>query len=409
MRACFVILLSAALAAAPAAAKEPSSPSVQLARTVELMKLPKDRVPAITFARPFVRVSPKGDRAIYIRRDGRSAVMYLRKLDGQGQEGPVPAAAKMSSIHWQNAFSGLNWRADGMRVAYLVADKDKEGNLPEPPYRLGVQVFQWDLPVAQAAGGGGTGRKDMPCCTSVTYSADGKTLWRALGDEKNRTRAALAAASKTRRKLNGVLYRAEGVGIYHLAPSPDGRHLAWIEAASRRGARKSNPSAVVVMDVGKLKIARRVLLGPLVVGPIDAPPPVWADGGKLLCYGDVVRIARICHREVHALDVKTGTTRLVIRNAVAVGATGKWLFLNRGPAVMPMSQMISSYAPIGDPRPRRDAIVACRLDEGAGPITILDGAYLQQVTGGSLIYATRSGEHILVMKAALKTVTGTSD
>jgi hypothetical protein len=360
------------------------------------------------FGQLFVRVSPKADRMLCVLGRGDKAMLYVRTLGERAEAFAVPAVEAMHEIHWGWTLSGLTWRPDGMQVAYLAADRDKDGRLGKPADRLRVHVFRWDLPVAQAAAISAR-PKGSPCCTSETFSPDGKTLWYAAGDAGRRTNGLLLARSKAHRKLNGVLYRAGGATVHHLAPSPDGRHLAWVAMPARPPRGRSPGPMVIVFDVRTLRVVHQVQLSRLIQTLRDAPGPVWANGSKVLCYGDVVRAAQIYHCEVRALDVATGKSWPVIRDAKALGAVGKWVFLNRGPRVVPMAQMISSIAPIADPRPRQDAVVTCRLDGRSEPVTLVPQAYLQQVVGRSLVYAMVSGEQVLVMKAPVEGLTGKTD
>ena len=76
----YLVLLGIGLAAAAAPPQDASAKPPRLADPVELMKVPKGVLPGLTFARPFIRVSPGGDKCIYIRRTGTDskAMLHIR-------------------------------------------------------------------------------------------------------------------------------------------------------------------------------------------------------------------------------------------------------------------------------------------------------------------------------------------
>jgi len=382
------------------------------------MKLAKEDLPAISFAHPFVRVSPTHKRCIYIRRTGEDhkAMLMIRTFGPPAKEFGAPIAVPIFPIYWGWSLSGRCWRADGMRVAYLLAAK-KDGMAGEDTrHRLGLAHFDWDTPVPQQAGGGAT-KGATRSHTAVTYSAAGKQLWHAQSDLRKYTSARISGD-------RGVVYEAKGVAIYDLTTSPDGKLLAWTEASPhRKRARPANPAAaaaaevnararvgrpappkagprfsLVVMDPKTKKVVHRVRMRQRSAGPL-----VWAAGGKLLCYDDVAEIERMFRAEVKALNVTDGKVKLVARDGRPVGAVGSWLIINRGPACTPMQQLSSSYRPPAgeDDRPKTDVIVLCDLAGGTKPRVLLPGAFAQQVVGGQLIYAHKSGKDVLVMKASL--------
>jgi hypothetical protein len=392
--------------------EKPSPP--RLGEPVELMKLPKDQVPPMTFAGPFVRVSPTGDRCIYLRRAGSAqrTMLYIRQL-GTPKEFAPPTAVHAPLRCWLWGFFGRCWRADGRQVAYLLAGH-KDGGVDEPVrYRLGATRFDWSLPLDQEFGGG-LGANAKRSHTAVSFDAAGKGFWRAESDLRHYGSCRVLGPK-------GVVYEGKGFAIHHVVPSPDGRHVAWAEMppwpkrrrsglspaekerAARMGQREKAPPpptpAIVILDVATRKVVRRIALS-----RYSSPWPLWAGGGKRLCYGEISQIRRVYRREIKALRLADGTTRVVLRDARPIGALGRWLVANRGPACIPMTQHTSSYAPPPgtDPRPKRDEIVLCDLETEAAPRTLLVGAFAQQLVGRDLVYARKNGPDVVVSKAPLK-------
>ena len=163
---------------------------------------------------------------------------------------------------------------------------------------------------------------------------------------------------------------------------------------------------MVILNLETRKVVQRIGLSRHVPYWRDAQPPVWTADSKALCYGDVAGVEKVYRREVRLFDLVGKKDRQLARDAVAVGATAGGIVLNRGPSCQPMAQHISSYIPPGaaDDRPKTDGIVFCRLTGKAEPQTLASNAYAQQVLGDALIYARRSGEHVIVMRARLKPV-----
>jgi hypothetical protein len=418
MRACLALVLLAA----PATAAEKGAAPPTLGEPVELMKLGKEDLPAITFAQPFVQVSPTGERCVYIRmtRRGGKAMLMIRTFGPASKESPAPATVPVFPVCLGWGLSGRCWRADGLHVAYLVAASKDGMEGEDDRHRLGPAEFCWDLPVPQQSGGG-SHKAAARSGTAVTYSASGEELWRAQSDLRKYSSARVVGR-------RGVVYEAKGVAIYGLTTSPDGRLLAWTEVAPhKRRARpfdraaaeadararlagrrpRQGPArpALVVMDPKAKKVVHRVGLRQRPAGAL-----VWAAGGKLLCFDDVAKINRVFRAEVKALDVAEGKVSPVVRDARPVGAVDGWLVANRGPACIPMRQHASSYMPPAakDDRPRTNAIVLCDLAGGGEPRTLLTDAFAQQVVGRHLIYAYASGNDVLVMKAPLKAKAGKS-
>jgi hypothetical protein len=399
-----------------AAAGRNAAPALRLAEPVELMKLSKDQVPALSFGEPFVRVSPKADRCVYLRKRGEDYkfMLYIRTFGPPAAEHEVLAAVPAVPWFWLWGFSGRCWRADGMQVAYLLAGS-KDGMADEDVrYRLGAARFDWTLPVPQQSGGGiAKGAKRSH--TAVTFGHTGTACWRAESDLREYSSCRVVGPK-------GVLYEGKGFAIHHLVASPDGRHMAWVElpprkrrrrpaaapaareAKARAGLRGRTPAervppCLVVMNIAAGKIVHRIRLP-----RFPGDPPVWAAGGKVLCYSRVAEINRVFRREIQALDLAGGNVHFVARDAKAVGAVGGCLIANRGPACIPMMQHSSSYRPPPgtDDRPKNDAIVLCRLAEDAQPVVLLRGAFAQEVLGRKLIYAEENGPDVIVWKAALK-------
>ena len=409
-------LLTICLAAALAHAGEPKPQPPRLAAPVELMKLPKDQVPAITFADPFLRVSPKGDRCIYLKRDGSDYkfVLNLREFGPPAAEHPAPTAVPAVPVLWMSGFSGRCWRADGMQVAYLLAGKKDGMEGEDIRYRLGVACFDWTLPLPQQSGGGIA--KGARTHTAVTFGCVGKDLWRAESDLRKYSACRIVGPK-------GVAYESKGVAIHHLAASPDGKHLAWVELPPRGRARQATAAtaaakeaaaragvkgatfvapagpSLVVMEIATGKIPQRVSLA-----MFEHDRPVWADAGKTLCYGQVVLRNQLYRREVSALTLADGSTRRILYDAKAVGAVGGRLIANRGPSCETMAQGIRSEIPALaiDNRPRHNEIVACDLAAGTEPIPLLRNAFAQQIVGADLIYAEENGPDVIVWRATLR-------
>ncbi len=375
-----------------------------LGEPAELMKLPKDDVSPVSFAQPFLRVSPSCDRCIYVRRTGPDgkAMLMIRKFGPPAKEFAALTAVPAAPVYWGWGFSGRSWRSDGLSVAYLLAGNKDGMEDEEVRHRLGLAHFDWDLPLPQQAGGGLV-KGAVRSHTAVTYAAAGKDLWHAESDLKEYGSACVVGP-------RGVAYEAKGVAIHGLTTSPDDRLLAWTEAADhRKRARPADPAAaeanaragrgqrpppnaaprfaLMVMDPKARKVVHRVVLEQRPAGAL-----VWAGGGKLLCFDDVAKIDRIFRAEVKALDLATGDVRLVVRDARPVGAAGRWLIVNRGPGCVPMAQHASSYLPpeAKDDRPRTDAVAVCDLGGQLRPRPLLSNAFAQQVVGRNLIYARRA-------------------
>ena len=401
------------------AAKPPRPP--RLGERRELMKLPSNRIPLLSLANRFVRISPAGDRCLYLRRVGQSGetMLYLREFGSPVKEHAALTAVPTAALFWQWGMSGRCWRADGLQAAYLLAGT-KDGRESEPVrHRLGVAVFDWSLQPAQQSGGGlGAGAKRTH--TSVTFAPTGKGLYRAESDLKEYASCRVVGP-------RGVLYESKDAAIHHLAVSPDGKHIAWVEvpphrrrrpaaggaggreAAARarllRRARGAAPApdpatpAMRVVDLATKKLLRRVELS-----RYGSAPPVWSADGKWICHGQVVQADRLYRWEIRSLNIVDGESRQLARDALAVGSIGRWLVANRGPGCVPMTQLSSSYAPPPgtDPRPKQDEIILIDPAGKAPPVAIVPDAFAQQVVGRQIVAAQKSGPDVIVWKAPLE-------
>lgn len=402
-----VLVLIAAPAALPAATPK-AGPAVELADFNELLKLPRDQLPAITFARPIIRLSPAGDRFLYIRMYGNKAKLHLRRVGSAGSDEPVVWDEPIPDLFCRRSFAGLPWRADGQRVLFAQEPaKDEPGWAPGTHGRhMSPWHMCYDLPNPQCKRCRHMTVEGTTGCTGLTYSPDGKLLWTAFGEPHKSSRAGLtcwdAAAGKGR-----CVYRRGNAGIYHLVPSPDGKHLAWVETHPRKGPGTRPSTDVVVFDIQAGKAVRRIDLAPFAGNWVATPPPVWTVDSAAVCYGDVVQIDRIYRREVRLMPLAAGaaaTARLLARDAIAVGAIADGIICNRGPGCQPMAQMLSSWAPPGGTPhlPASNDVILCGLAGGDSPATLRPGAFAQQVLPGSLLYAHVSGGDVLVVRARLQ-------
>ena len=387
----------------PTAAAAQAGASVGLDGFAELLKLPKDHLPPITFARPMVRVSPAGDRLIYIRMLGDKAKLHLRRVGSARSDSPVVWDEPIPALYCRMSFPGLAWRADGQRVLFAQEpSKDKEG------WAAGVygrRMRPWhmcyDLPNPQCklcrhrSLSGATG------CTGLSYSPDGKTLWTAFSDPE-----AFKVCGVTGNAPDGTgrqFYRGSDAAIYHLSPSPDGKHLAWIETHSRKHPRLYRGPDLVVLNIKARKVVHRIALSSDIPSWLDAQPPVWSADSTAICYGDVANVNRVYRREVRLLPLGADSAKLLVRDALAVGAAAEGVILNRGPACTPMRQEISSFAPLDGaadlPRENRVILHGLSADD---PQVLVGNAFAQQVAGRHVIYAQQSGNDVIVLRAELK-------
>jgi len=410
MRRSLVSIVLSLLSFSIVAAEEAPAPQVKLDNSTELLKLKlsKGQVPPITFARPFIRISPKGDRYIYIRMYRDKAIPHIGHFKPVKSDEPVPwDKCGIAAVYCRMCFAGIVWRADNQRVLFLHP-RFREGNggwVEHFERSMFPYAMCWDKRNPQCGrprytilkGKGETG------CTSASFSPDGKVLWTAFSDPTDFKACGITEGPQGRRR-GRVLYRNTGAAIYHLVPSPDGKHLAWVETHQRKTGKKYPGPEVVVLNVKTRKVVHRIGLSNHIPGWSDVQPPVWTADSKAICYGDVVKIDKVYRREVRVLGLGKKAGRVLVRDALAVGAIPEGVILNRGPGCTPMGQQISSYIPFGaaDDRPQTDNVVLCSLTGKTLPQTLMPNAYCQQVIGNRLIYAQQNADRVLVMQARLK-------
>jgi len=369
--------------------------ALELGEQKELLRLPVVTVARSTrdeIVKGLVRVSPQGNRLAYLGRQGRDVVLRTVDLAAPGTGQPVPACQPIPERYWTLGFSGYCWRSDGMQLSYIQADAKEESDFKT---RLRSWVFKWDLPLPQAASRG-YGVRGAPSCTAVSFGPTGKGMYWAYSNLVTREVAAVVAPGRA-----AVVYRTKDVGIFHLTPSPDGKRLAWVEMPPR--TRRTVEPTLAVLDIATRKVIHREFLSTHIVGWRDMAPPVWSADGKVLCFGDVVQAERAYRREVRAITLADGTVRPVLRDAVAVGAVGRYLLLNRGPACSPYRQSLSSYAPPRGTLPERNNVLACDLAEPASSlVTLIPNAFAQEVVESALIHTVKDGGNLLIFKTLLK-------
>jgi len=392
------------LSAAAWAAEPQTGPPVQLDDFTELLKLPKDQLPPITFARPLIRVSPTGLRFLYIRMHGRRAKLHLRRVGSAASDGPVVWDEPIPALYCRMSFAGFAWRPDGQRVLFAQEPaRDEEGwaenvfgrhmrpwhmcyDLPNPQFKL-CRHMRID---------GATG------CTALSYSPDGRTLWTAFSEPKDFKVCGITGWDSVGKKAR-VLYKKTGACIYHLAPSPDGKHLAWLETHARKARSPYDGPEVVVFNIKARKLVDRISLTRHIPSWLDAQAPVWTADSTAICYGDVVERNRVFRREVYVRPLGGKDSRAIAQHALAVGAARGAIILNRGPASVPMRQQISSIMPPGSGGvPPTNDVILCEPSARASPTTLVPNAFAQQVLPGRIIYAQLSGDDVIVMQAALK-------
>ncbi|MCK4624557.1 MAG: hypothetical protein KAV00_04545 [Phycisphaerae bacterium] len=406
MRRSLVSIVLGLLSLSFVSAEEASAPHVTLDDFTELLKLPKGQVPAITFAKPFIRISPKGDRYIYIRMYRDKAIPHIGQFKPVKGDGSVPwDNYGVAPPYCRMCFAGLVWRADNQRVLFLHPRLrlDHKGWVEHYERSMFAYAMCWDLrnPQCSRPGCMRLADKGETGCTSVSFSPDGRLVLAAYSDPKNYKSCGITESPQGRQSR--VLYRNTGAAIYHLVPSPDGKHLAWVETHQRKAGGKYRGPDVVVLNVKTKKVVHRIGLSNHIPGWSDVQPPVWTADSKAICYGDVVKIDRVYRREVRVLGLGKKAGKVLVRDALAVGAVAEGIILNRGPGCTPMGQYISSLSPgPGDDRPKTDNVVLCSLTGKTSPQTLVSNAYCQQVIGDRVIYAQQNADQVLVMQARLK-------
>jgi len=384
------------------------APRFWLAEPAELIKLHKDKLPPLTrWAQlPLVRISPDGKRYIYIRmvRLGQ-AIPYMGEMV-HVRTGGEPATWDNIGIdpaYCRMSMTGIVWRADSLRVL-LLNPKTKEGGGWVDDWRNTMFAYAmcWDVKNPQFSrprcyrlrDKGETG------CTSVTYSPDGKLLWAAYSDPKDYKSCGVSEGPQGRGRRGRILYRRKGAVIYHLSPSLDGKHLAWVEFQPTKAKGHDGPQ-VVVLDLKTRKVVHRVVLSRDIRAPWDCQPPVWTADSRAICYGtvDVAEPDRVHRRAVYVLKLGEKTSKVLLRDAVAVGAVTGGIVLNRGPACVSFGQGLKVRRM---PASVTDDVVLCSLYGSASPITLVQRAYAQQVTPKWILYAQANGDDVLIVRAAVR-------
>jgi len=375
--------------------------AVRIEDAKELLKFDKDILPPKMMGQSIFRLSPSGERYIYIRMyPGQE---YQSKLHfGQFKPHMTDSAAiwdrAVPAFYCSLTFAGVTWRSDSQRVLFLqeVDTKHDKG------HRMTPWEMKWDLknPQLGRASHMEFGKKESAGCTSASYSSDGKTLWTAFSCVKSFKVCGITEKVRGR-AMPRVVYRNTGRLIHYLAPSPDGKLLSWVETYRRKRGGNVGPD-VVVADAKSGKVVRRISLPEQIPGWLDAKGPVWTADSAAICYGDVVETDRIWRREVRVTRLSGKTSRLLARDSIAIGAAGGGIVLNRGPACTPMRQHISSFAPMGSRTPTTNSIIFCSLDAKSDPVTLIENAFAEHVRSGTIVYSQPNGDDILIMKATIK-------
>jgi hypothetical protein len=296
--------------------------------------------------------------------------------------------------------AGVVWRSDSQRALFLQETDTKLGK--------GEQMEPWekrrDGKKPQFARAKHL-KLDAQCpvsCTAASYSPDGKTIWTAFSDVKNFQVCGVTEDVQGGAKSR-VVYQSAGSQIHHLAPSPDGKFLSWVETHPRRAPLKDyrGPDAVIV-DVKSGMVIRRIGLSKDIPSWLDTPAPVWSADSAAICYGDVAVVNRVWRREVRLARLADKTSSLLVRDSIAIGAVDGGIILNRGPNCVPSRQHASSYAPMPDMRPTTNDVIFRSLTADGESITLLRNAYAQHVRKGRIVYAQRNDDDILIMRATLK-------
>ncbi|HUU21960.1 MAG TPA: hypothetical protein VM389_05435 [Phycisphaerae bacterium] len=402
MPICYSAVIPAvALALAAAQGDAPA----QLGDPVELLKLPKDELPPITFARPIACLSPDGTRMLYIRTHGAAkAKLHLRRVGEPQSDGPAVWDEPIPALYCRMSFPGIAWRADGQRVLFCQEPARDEDGWAEGVHGRRMRPWHmcWDLPNPQFKLCRYMQLTDAPGCTGLSYSPDGSVLYTALSDVEGHKACGVTAWDSGRQRGRTV-YQRKGTAIYHLVPSPDGKHLAWVETYPRKKGQEFRGPGVVAFNLKAGKVVLRAGLSKDIPGWLDAQPPVWTADSTGLCYGDVAEIDGIWRREVKVADLAGGDEKLLVRDALAVGAVPEGIVLNRGPGCVPMSQELSSYAPPGgSPVPRSDDVILCERARPGEFATLVPNAFAHQVTGRRLVYAQASAGDVLLLRAEVK-------
>ena len=370
----------------------------------ELLKLKKGLLPPIESSAEIFRLSPSGNRFMYIR-------MYTEPNYGcKLHVGQLKPVLTDSAVIWERAIpafycritlAGIAWQNDSQRVLFLqeVDTEQKKGQRMDP------WAMVWDInnPHFKLISCLGLGRSRATSCTAASYSPDGKTVWTAFSDVKNFTVCGVTETPQSGDR-GRVVYRSKGRLIHYLTPSPDAKFLAWVETDPRKHL-DGNPPEVVVVDLKSKKVVRRIGLSEYIPNWADVKAPVWTADSASICYGDVIYADRIWRREVRVMPVKKladKTSRLLARDSIAIGAVDGGIVLNRGPVCIPSRQGLSSYLPPGGITPTRNDIIFCSLKPKTQPVTLIENAFAQHVRKDKIIYSQRNGDHVIFRQATLK-------
>jgi len=391
------LTLAIALAAL---AEEVSEKTVVIENRAELLKFNKNILPPNTMGGRMFRLSPSGNRYIYIRKyPGYKYKLHFGQFKPAMTDSPAVWDRTLPAFYCRMTFAGITWRGDSQRVLFLqeMDIADKEGQ------RMAPWEMKWDLrnPQFGLTRHMRLGDRKSTGCTAASYSPDGKTIWTAFSDVKNFKVCGVTENVRGRAKAR-VLYRSTGRLIHYLTPSPDGKSLSWMETFPRKRGKDWRGPDVVIVDVKNGKVVRRIGLSKDIPGWLDAKAPVWTTDSAAICYGDVVQTDRLWRREVRLTKPSDKTSRLLARDSIAIGAVGSGVVLNRGPACVPMRQSLSSWATPGSITPRVNEIIFCSLTAETEPVTLISNAFAQHVRGGRIVYSQRNGDDILIMRATLK-------
>lgn len=382
---------------------EDAAPPVILDDLTELLKLPRKTIPIMVLAEPFIRFSPDGKRYVRLRMYGSKAKVHLGRLEPGHTEEPVPWDHPVSPVLCRMGLLGRVWRADGQRVLFVQPKTDDDGRpVAHAERTLSPWAMCRDLPNPQCKRCRHMGVKGAAGCTALSFSPDGKLLWTAFSDLENFKVCGVTVWDRAAKRGREV-YRKAGAAVHYLVPSPDGRHLAWVETHRRKARQPYRGPEVVVFDIQTRKVVERIELSNRIPGWLDAQPPVWTADSRAICYGDVVSLDRVHRREVRLRKLGDKRGKLLVRDALAMGAAREGIVLNRGPHCQPMAQMISSIAPPGrGDRPVSDDVILCSPAGDAKPITLVPNAFAQDVVGDRVYYAFVNGDHMIVSRGRLK-------
>jgi hypothetical protein len=373
----------------------------------ELLKLDKDLLPSNMYAGKIFRLSPSGNRFMYIR-------MYPGQNYGSkihlGQFKPVLTD---SAVIWERSIpasycrmtlAGLAWRNDSQRVLFLQeADTDQK-----KCQRMDPWAMKWDIknPQFGLISHMRLGDRRTTGCTAASYSPDGKTTWTAFSDVKSFTVCGVTEKVQGR-AMSRVVYKSKGRLIYYLTPSPDAKFLAWVELYPARGVDNKQPELVVV-NVKSKRTVQRITLSKYITRWFDAKAPVWTVDSAAICYDDVVMTDRLWYREVRVMPVTPvkkladKTSRLLARHSIAIGAVDGGIVLNRGPRCIPLTKLSSSTNMSGSIPHRSNDIIFCSLKPKTQPVTLIKNAFVQHVRKDEIVYCQHNGDDILFMQAKLK-------